>query len=498
MAKKKAESQELTMLRRCFKFRAYPNKGTRRRLFNVMRRAATPVWNACVAEREAARESFRAKLDEACSDAVYGLRRDLTDKEEKAIRSAVAKEVHWPTAYDQYKHVRKSDHPEYAPYSASMLECTIAKVDSSEKSFLALWTKGHTDARPPRQTNMHHSLRWRKSGWKLDGNRLWLLGIGWLKIKMHRPILGKIKTVEVNHTRTGKWFVSFSCEIADFQGPCGAVPPVSPYPPDACGKSTIPSGGTDPEKGGTHNSLENVCRRRYGGTDPEKGGTHNTILRACANSFSGNDPERPRGEAIEITFPSDLFIWDSEGLGIPHPAFYASEAAELARLNQSLARKHIAKAGEREDGSFRGRNRRKAKRLVSKWHEHIANKREHWLWHVARFYAMNYKTVIANVRPVKEKIQYAVASEEALRLCDGAYAKFVTMLRQKCQEFKTEFIERKGEWYDRDKEQAGKVKAYEENKVFVREAKRAIEHGDKKVFSKLAKKCRKLRKEHAV
>jgi len=34
-----------------------------------------------------------------------------------------------------------------------------------------------------------------------------------VKIKYHRPVEGKIKSCNVKRTSTGKWFVSFSCEI---------------------------------------------------------------------------------------------------------------------------------------------------------------------------------------------------------------------------------------------------------------------------------------------
>ena len=177
-----------------------------------MRSAITPVWNACIAEREQVRKLYRQKLDEAFCDAVQGLKRDLTDKEEKKIRKEVARSISWPTGYGQYKHLKKSEHPEYAEFNAKMMECTVAQVEASEKSFRALWLKGNNEVRPPRQTKLKRCITFRQSGWKpkeYKGGRLHLSGIGSVRVRMHRAIEGVIKTVSINE-RNRKWYVCFS------------------------------------------------------------------------------------------------------------------------------------------------------------------------------------------------------------------------------------------------------------------------------------------------
>ncbi len=50
------------------------------------------------------------------------------------------------------------------------------------------------------------------AGWKLDGTRLHLSKIGTAKIRMHRELQGKIKTVTVKR-EVDQWFVCFSCEV---------------------------------------------------------------------------------------------------------------------------------------------------------------------------------------------------------------------------------------------------------------------------------------------
>ncbi len=63
--------------------------------------------------------------------------------------------------------------------------------------------------------------RWRSFGFKedgngfrLDGRRLKLSGIGRIAVRWHRPIEGQIKTLRISK-KAGKWFASFSCVVAE-------------------------------------------------------------------------------------------------------------------------------------------------------------------------------------------------------------------------------------------------------------------------------------------
>ncbi len=52
------------------------------------------------------------------------------------------------------------------------------------------------------------------SGHKVEGDkRVFLSKIGHVKAIIHRPLEGTVKTCCVRRTATGKWFVSFSCEV---------------------------------------------------------------------------------------------------------------------------------------------------------------------------------------------------------------------------------------------------------------------------------------------
>ncbi|MDD1678952.1 MAG: hypothetical protein LUO93_07225, partial [Methanomicrobiales archaeon] len=53
----------------------------------------------------------------------------------------------------------------------------------------------------------------KQSGFELRGDVLHLSKIGDIPIKIHRELIGKVKTLTIRRTRTGKWYASFSVEI---------------------------------------------------------------------------------------------------------------------------------------------------------------------------------------------------------------------------------------------------------------------------------------------
>ena len=61
----------------------------------------------------------------------------------------------------------------------------------------------------------YDSFTYPQKGFKLESGKLYLSKIGDVKIKLHRPIEGKIKRLTVRRSATGKWFACFSVEIED-------------------------------------------------------------------------------------------------------------------------------------------------------------------------------------------------------------------------------------------------------------------------------------------
>lgn len=169
---------------RAYKFRCYPTAATAKHSIRMMKSFAD-IWNAGLKERQ---DSFAASKE---------------NPEVKPVNSY----------YAQYHLIRKREHPEYSHYNAQCMQSVLAKLDSSYKSFFKLIKKDST-ARPPKEMGFYRVLEFRQSGWKLNGNNLLIDTLGKFKIKMHRPIEGKIKTVSIR-TENRKWYVCFSCEVPE-------------------------------------------------------------------------------------------------------------------------------------------------------------------------------------------------------------------------------------------------------------------------------------------
>jgi len=90
-------------------------------------------------------------------------------------------------------------------------------VDRLEKSFQGFFRRCKTGEKPgfPRFRGMHRydSFCFPQTGFELIGNELKLSKIGHIRIKIHRPIQGKIKTCTIRRSPSGAWTVSLSCEV---------------------------------------------------------------------------------------------------------------------------------------------------------------------------------------------------------------------------------------------------------------------------------------------
>lgn len=97
------------------------------------------------------------------------------------------------------------------------LQNTCERVDLAMKAFFRRLKSGETPGYPRfRGKNRYDSFTFTQSGFKLtpDG-KLDLSKVGRVKIILHRPIEGKIKTLTIKRTSTRKWFASFVCEVEE-------------------------------------------------------------------------------------------------------------------------------------------------------------------------------------------------------------------------------------------------------------------------------------------
>lgn len=90
-------------------------------------------------------------------------------------------------------------------------------VDRLDKSFQAFFRRCKAGEKPgfPRFRGIHryNSFCYPQSGFTFAGHELKLSKIGCIRVKMHRPIEGTIKTCALRRNASGGWMVSFSCEI---------------------------------------------------------------------------------------------------------------------------------------------------------------------------------------------------------------------------------------------------------------------------------------------
>ena len=175
-----------TTYKKAFKYRLYPNKPQRRDLGEIL--------SLC-------RQLYNAALQE---------RRDAYRKTKKSI-----------TPYDQMKYLPqiREEIPEYKKVHSQVLQDVIKRVDRAFRGFFRRVKKGQKPGFPRfKGEGRYDSFTFPSAGYnngvklQKDGKRVYLYGVGTVKVKLHRPLEGKIKTATVK--REGdEWYIIFVCEV---------------------------------------------------------------------------------------------------------------------------------------------------------------------------------------------------------------------------------------------------------------------------------------------
>jgi putative transposase len=99
---------------------------------------------------------------------------------------------------------------------SQVLQNVQVRVDLAFKAFFRRVKAGEQDAGYPRFKGFgrYDSMTYPQygNGVRLEGNRLILSKIGAVLVNLHRPVEGRIKTVTLRRSSTGKWFVAFAVE----------------------------------------------------------------------------------------------------------------------------------------------------------------------------------------------------------------------------------------------------------------------------------------------
>lgn len=170
-----------SIIRKTFKFRLYPSKAQITKLDNTLD-LCRELYNGALHERRGAWKLNRVGIsyyDQAAQlPEIKYLRPDLN------------------TVYSQ------------------VLQDVLKRVDRSFQNFFRRVKSGQKPGFPRFQgKHRYNSFTYTQLGFALtDNGKLRLSKIGDVKIKLHRDIVGKLKTLTISKDSCGKWFACFSIE----------------------------------------------------------------------------------------------------------------------------------------------------------------------------------------------------------------------------------------------------------------------------------------------
>jgi|SRR5271157_664638 len=228
-------------MRRAFKYRLWTNANQEREL-DAMLETHRRLYNACLDERKSRYETEKVTVKYAEQSARF-----------KAERST---------------------NPYYARLNFSSAQATMRRLD---KAFAAFFRRIKTDEQPgyPRfkAWDRFGSIEFPAygDGIRLNGERLRIQHVGLVRVKLHRPIEGKVKTVTLKR-EAGKWYAVFSCDL----GAVAITPTENPPVGIDVGleKFLSKSDGTKPEPNPRYlkNALPDLRRKQRGLSRKKKGG----------------------------------------------------------------------------------------------------------------------------------------------------------------------------------------------------------------------------------
>lgn len=166
-----------------YKFRIYPSKSQTRKLETTL---------------DICRELYNSALQER-RDAWKLNRINITNQDQEK----------------QLPEIKKIREDLNLVYS-QVLQDVLKRIDRSFQNFFNR-VKRKEKAGFPRFQNKsrYNSFTFKQSGFNLKSGKLNLSKIGKVKIKLHRQIIGKVKTLTISRDSCGKWFACFSVETKE-------------------------------------------------------------------------------------------------------------------------------------------------------------------------------------------------------------------------------------------------------------------------------------------
>ena len=107
----------------------------------------------------------------------------------------------------------KQERPEYADMYSQVLQDVLRRVEKAFQGYFRRLKAGQKPGYPRFQgRNRYDSFTYPQLGFALAGDRLTLSKIGDVRVRLHRPMVGTVKTCTIK--REGEqWYVTFACEV---------------------------------------------------------------------------------------------------------------------------------------------------------------------------------------------------------------------------------------------------------------------------------------------
>lgn len=103
-------------------------------------------------------------------------------------------------------------HIYFTSYSQTLQEVGN-RVELAYQSFFRRVKNGEKPGYPRfKSYGRYNSFTYPQKGFNLNTKTIYLSKIGDVKIKLHRPIQGRVKTIIIKRSPTNKWFIAISCE----------------------------------------------------------------------------------------------------------------------------------------------------------------------------------------------------------------------------------------------------------------------------------------------
>ena len=191
-------------INKAYKFRFYPSKAAQTKLDTTFR-LCWELWNAALDERRSAYEQWRKFNTGTEIIGVVGIEGVLRDNPSPKPK------INYYTQANQLAEI-KEIYPEFKQVHSQVLQDVLKRLDKAFDNFFRRVKAGETPGYPRfKGKNRFNSVTFPQGGWSLSNDKLSLSKIGTVKVKLHREVLGKVKTVTLKKDGN-QWYVIFSVE----------------------------------------------------------------------------------------------------------------------------------------------------------------------------------------------------------------------------------------------------------------------------------------------